>query len=141
MREWESLSYKAKKSREWRARNPEKSRQLALVSYKKRRETPEGWLRHVLTTVKRRAFKAGVVFSVNAADFSIPEKCPILGVVLVYGSTLNAQESASIDRIKPWLGYITGNVRIVSRLANRLKGDCTDPAIFRALVADAERHL
>jgi len=41
--------------------------------------------------------------------------------------------SPSIDRIIPNMGYIQGNVAILSYKANTIKQDCTDPAVFRRL--------
>jgi hypothetical protein len=42
-------------------------------------------------------------------------------------------DSPSLDRIDPALGYVMGNVAILSQAANRAKQNETDPAVFRRL--------
>lgn len=137
-RVWQTRVYKRDKSRAWRAANTEKSRYYALRNYKKRRSTKEGWLSHVITSARLRARRRGVSFSITVADFTFPEVCQFTGHVLKYGAPKNDPDGASIDRIIPALGYVSGNVRIISRYANMVRHDCLSPELFRALAADAE---
>ena len=53
-----------------------------------------------------------------------PSHCPILGVELTHlgGGRWN---SPSIDKVVPELGYVKGNVRIISNLANTMKSDAS----------------
>lgn len=75
----------------------------------------KGWY----NTLKKSARRRGKVFALTLADMpKCPEKCPVLGIVLRYGSQRGDPYSASIDRIDDTLGYVPGNVRVVSRLAN-----------------------
>lgn len=136
---WKSKGYKAQKSREWRAKNPDKSVRYVLAAYTKRRATPEGWAAQALSCAKRRANIKGLISDIGASEIELPSHCSILGLKLVYGSTHNDPCSASFDRIDPSKGYVSGNVRVISRRANMLRSDCTDPDIFLALAADAER--
>ena len=46
--------------------------------------------------------------------------CPIFGVSLIKGSG-QTETSPSIDRIRPDLGYVKGNVQFISARANRIK--------------------
>ena len=60
----------------------------------------------------------------------MPTHCPVLGMELNYlGSVGSGGEkppnTASIDRIIPSLGYVRGNVVVVSWRANSLKKDAT----------------
>jgi len=41
--------------------------------------------------------------------------------------------SPTLDRKIPANGYLQGNVAIISFLANRMKRDCTDSAVFERL--------
>ena len=54
-------------------------------------------------------------------------KCPVLGIELKWGSetnkSLHKDNSPSLDRINPNLGYIKGNVHFVSNRFNRMKSD------------------
>ena len=74
-------------------------------------------------------------------DISIPSICPILGLTLEVNKGLGATDcSPSLDRIIPTLGYVKGNVRVVSYRANRLRSDATVDELSR-LLADATKLL
>lgn len=54
--------------------------------------------------------------------------CPVFGIVLSWGmmgqgNKKNSDSAPSLDKIKPEYGYVKGNVRIISLLANRMKQD------------------
>ena len=74
---------------------------------------------------KIRAKKAGVPFSITDEDFEIPEFCPVLGIKLESGTKKYHEASPSLDRIIPQLGYVPGNVVVMSFRANRIKGDAS----------------
>lgn len=79
-----------------------------------------------------RAKKAGVPFSIERRDIIIPDRCPALGTKLVRGKGQPGPNSPSLDRIVPELGYVPGNIVVVSMRANRAKNDLT-VAEMRAL--------
>ena len=64
-------------------------------------------------------------FNITYEDFEIPERCPLLGIPLVkHISEGNAKDdSPSLDRIKPELGYVRGNVWVISHKANEIKNN------------------
>jgi hypothetical protein len=64
-----------------------------------------------------------VPFNVTIDDFpELPTHCPDLHVELIYGNKGKASpRSAAVDKIIPELGYVPGNVRIVSYKANVMK--------------------
>lgn len=80
---------------------------------------------HVLRGAKSRARDRGTPFSITAADIRIPTHCPILGIELVVGIGAPTASSPSLDAIIPKLGYVPGNVWVISQLANRMKNDAT----------------
>ena len=57
----------------------------------------------------------------------ICDECPILGIPLSWTvrSEKVTHNSPSLDRIIPELGYVKGNVRVISARANLLKNDAT----------------
>jgi hypothetical protein len=78
------------------------------------------------------AEKEGIPFTITFDDLEKPEFCPILGVKLNYGCStgVNGKQTrdpnkASIDKLIPELGYVPGNVFIISWRANKLKSDMT----------------
>jgi hypothetical protein len=80
----------------------------------------------MLAVVKKRAKKIGVPFHLTIKDIVIPECCPLLGIKLKYNGTRNNRDSSpSIDRIVPRKGYVTGNIKVISYRANRIKNDAT----------------
>jgi hypothetical protein len=51
--------------------------------------------------------------------------CPILGIPLAIHKGRQVDGSPSIDRMVDKLGYVTGNIRVISWLANKIKGVAT----------------
>lgn len=95
--------------RQWGARNPEKS---------------------LLILAKARAKKANLDFNIDVSDITIPQFCPVLGMELKRSEGQVAQNSPTVDRIIPELGYTKGNVQVISYLANRMKTDATEEQLL-----------
>jgi hypothetical protein len=90
----------------------------------KRRMGERGYKRDIVTSARKRARIYGLSFSITVDDIVWPKYCPILGVELRYGGKgHNATFSATLDRVDNSLGYIPGNVRVISRKANTNKGN------------------
>lgn len=68
--------------------------------------------------------------------------CPILRIELRPGQrgTGPKFDSPSIDRIRPELGYVVGNVAVISMKANLIKQDETDPEVFRSIANWLEKR-
>lgn len=79
----------------------------------------------ILDLAKQRAKSNKLEFNIDRSDIFIPEKCPVLGIMIKCGNNKLSDTSPSIDRINPLLGYIKGNVRVISWRANRLKSDAS----------------
>lgn len=95
---------------------------------------------HLYYRAKDRANKQGIPFTISKQDVVIPEFCPILGVKLFSGSMKERNNSPSLDRIIPELGYVLGNIAVISHLANRIKN--TGTAEEHRKIADwMESHL
>jgi len=88
----------------------------------------------------KRAKENGTPFSLTVFDVpDIPAVCPVLGIPLVANTVAGPLDSSpSVDRITPALGYVPGNIRIISNRANRLRGDAT-AAELALIAADAAR--
>lgn len=85
----------------------------------------EHWVERILYYTRFRAEKKGIPFNLTIKDIHLPELCPVLGIRLQIGGGPQQDSSPSIDRIIPKLGYVRGNVVVISHRANRLKGDAT----------------
>ena len=107
---WPKFDYK-----EWRSQNPEK---------------------FLLNSARSRAKQRGVPFSITVVDIEIPEFCPYLKVRL----EPNTMYAPSIDRITPSLGYVPGNVEVISRKANMMKSDASVEELLEFAYTILERH-
>ena len=114
------------KTKIWKEKNPEalKNHRASWFSI------PENRIKHTLAQAKRRALKNNVLFNITFEDLlPLPEQCPVFNTPLNYSGAGSQRgfidNSPSIDRIIPSLGYTTGNVKIVSWRANRIKSDAS----------------
>ena len=71
---------------------------------------------------RKRAKQGGLAFGITHAEILIPKACPVLGIPLLIGGP-RSDQSPSLDRILPSLGYVPGNIRVISDRANRLKSN------------------
>lgn len=100
------------------------NRQCSASSTKWHNGNPE---RVMLRSAKHRAKRQGIPFNLTLEDLVIPANCPVLGMPLVCnaGTGSAGQNSPSLDKIIPELGYVKGNIQIISYLANVMKHDAT----------------
>jgi hypothetical protein len=73
-----------------------------------------------------RAKQNNIPFDLSADDLAWPDTCPVLGIKLTYNGQRGDKDTrASLDKLKPALGYTKKNVRVISMRANRIKSDAT----------------
>lgn len=84
---------------------------------------------------KSRAKRADVPFSIKLEDIIIPEFCPVLGVRLEEGTLQNHANSPSLDRLDPSLGYVQGNIWVISHRANLIKNDASLDELKKVVLA------
>lgn len=102
------------KKRDYNTKNKVK---LNNNAKEKRKSDPE---KYMLYRAKYRAKMLGIPFNISVNDIHIPNKCPVFGTDFKYG---DIDYSPSLDRIVPSLGYVKGNVIVISTKANRIKND------------------
>ena len=78
--------------------------------------------KYILTRTRSNSKPRNIECTITIEDIHIPEFCPILGVKLdkVRSGSIYAP---SLDRVDNTKGYVPGNVRVISRRANNLKGE------------------
>lgn len=104
------------------------------------RSTPNGQIRGLVIRAKGRARNRGIPFDLDVSDLlPIPEVCPVLGIPLVFQAKRMGRNSPSLDRLRPELGYVRGNVRVISQRANGLKSDASADELYA--VADYVRLI
>lgn len=81
----------------------------------------------MLSQAKTRAKRGKLVLNIDISDIVIPEYCPLLGIKLHVGGGMGHKhpDSPSLDRVNVGLGYVKGNVRVISDLANTMKQNCS----------------
>lgn len=134
----------------WKKRNPEKvkaygkrhrennkpSRNAYARTYNAKTGYARKWaaaerknapLRYLIKKARHRAKEAGVPFNITTTDLTMPLACPLLGIWLQsnHGGKRTTAYSPTIDRIVPNLGYVPGNVRVISHQANVMKNNAT----------------
>lgn len=81
--------------------------------------------RRLLSWSRDRSKRTGVPNTLEIEDIKIPEVCPVLGIPLFYGDGVSCDNSPTIDRIVPEVGYVPGNIIVVSNRANRIKSNAS----------------
>jgi hypothetical protein len=99
----------------------------AAIEYK---ESTKYSYRHIklrlLRFAKYRAKKNNLPFNLSLDDFEIPKYCPVLGIELKPSvGSKNMECSPTLDKVIPSLGYVKGNVQVISHRANTIKRDAS----------------
>lgn len=111
------------------------AKERAIAKERRSLQGPAGvYFRHML----RRARRDGVPFNLSPALVETMLRrtpaCPVLGIPLRIGgrrgSGKRTDELASFDRLDQALGYVPGNVTVMSWRANQLKSNATPSEIF-----------
>jgi hypothetical protein len=97
-------------------------------------------IRQMLKKARQRANAAGMPFAIDRDDVAAvwppDDRCPVFGRAFVDGRkrrTQAAQFSPSLDRLDSRIGYLPGNIAVISMRANMLKNDVRNPAELRRL--------
>lgn len=95
--------------------------------YRKTRSLLDSVRRRMLARTKHRAKKLSLPFNLTLDDIIIPAVCPVFGRQFNLDATNSSMKdwSPSIDRIVPNIGYVRGNIQIISMRANAIKRDAT----------------
>lgn len=116
-----SESHRNKNREEYNRYCREKKREK--YSKEKRRETYiKNNAKELFYAAKHRAKVKNINFTIDLEDVIIPTVCPVFGIPFDYKNKLHAP---TLDRIVNELGYIKGNVKVISSKANRLKNNGT----------------
>jgi hypothetical protein len=78
--------------------------------------------RYLLRYARKRAKAKGLECTIRPDDINLVDRCPILELPLVKNRGQFQDNSYSLDRIDSALGYVPGNVRVISWKANSVKG-------------------
>lgn len=121
----------------YRKKQPEKSKKISQEGYqrnkekrlkaRKQRHSDEPWHQMVITA-RRSSTRTNVPFDIDAeyvkSIFPTDNKCPVFETLFTTSTKGKTRDqSPSLDKIIPSLGYVKGNVVIISLKANRMKNN------------------
>jgi signal recognition particle GTPase len=134
IKEWNKKYYQENKERinERCKKYNKENKEKLNAQRKKYREEDRG--RHMAQQIRYRANEKNLPYDLDA-DYlkSIwPEdnKCPALGLEFSKPGEGLKENSSSLDRLVPELGYVKGNVAIVSMLANQIMSNATPDQVI-----------
>jgi hypothetical protein len=110
----------------------------ALNTAAKRKYYAKDSRHDILGTIRRRAAQTGTPFDITVDDIVTPNFCPVLGIPLKVSKGRPGPNSPSVDKMIPELGYVRGNVAVISFKANCMKQNGT-PEELRAVADWLER--
>ncbi len=124
------------RTKQYKKLNPEKYKQSQRKKYENNlKKDPEynsklyrkNYKQNLISNANRRARLKGVFFDLCIQDISIPETCPVLGILLspAFGTGKISHNSPTIDRINLASGYTKNNICIISNKANVIKNNAT----------------
>jgi hypothetical protein len=106
-RAWNASAKAAEAKQRWKDKDPKRA-----------------WAVSATGGAKSRAALAGISFDITSEYIlSItPDVCPVFGTSFVFiGNRKVGAASATLDKLNPNLGYVEGNVAVISRKANMIK--------------------
>lgn len=71
---------------------------------------------------RARAKRDNIICNITYKDIIVPEKCPYLDIPLI---PFSGWFTPSLDKIIPELGYVPGNIQVISKLANTMKNQAS----------------
>lgn len=126
------LSMKRKEQRERRKLRDIDHHQAVAREYKR---NGKGWFYSWANAIKERSRKLNIPCDIDAEwlEQNMPTHCPVLGIELLRRTSRgdNSPAAPTVDRLIPSVGYVRGNMHIISRRANNVKSDASAAEILR----------
>lgn len=116
-----------------RAQRSNKSKTREEINEYKRNLNRRNPLNILLQQARRRSKLKNIPFDITVDDLTVLEICPVLGIKIQVNSGCVKENSISLDRIIPELGYVKGNVAIISYKANTIKNNASVEELEKVL--------
>ena len=108
--------------------------------YEARRHDTAFRVNQMFNRARRRAREEGLPFTITRADLVVADFCPVLGIKMEWSQTHGPKDgSPSLDKMVPALGYVPGNVVVISHRANRIKTDANLAELRRVVAFYADK--
>jgi hypothetical protein len=129
-----TLTQKQKAFRKWRENNRDydkaRKREYSVERKEQLNKQTRQWhqnnpIKSLLGQARGRASRNNLPFDISHNDLVLPDICPVLGIPIEIGRGARTDNSPSLDRKRPELGYVKDNVFVISWRANRLKSNAS----------------
>ena len=120
----EERSYRATKSREYYHSNKERIAEHRKRYYEANKDRLNALTKEemLFKNAQSRARRKKLPFNITLNDIVIPKNCPVFpSIELCHDNNKTQDNSPSLDRIIPELGYVKGNIQVISHRANTVK--------------------
>lgn len=126
--------YRTKSNKNWNSSMKGKSAKQRW----RMRDPKWAWVVSAVGGARSRSTKSRLLFTItNEYIHSItPDKCPVFGTAFTFIGASNKHLSANVatlDRIVPELGYVVGNVCVISMKANAIKSNASTEDVEKVL--------
>lgn len=102
-------------ARKYRKAHPEQTKAIL------RKYAQNNPIVYMLSSARKRSKALRVPFNLEREDITILTHCPVLGIPLFNGGRKHQDNAPSLDRVRPHLGYVRGNIAVISFRANSIK--------------------
>lgn len=126
--------YKEHRAQEIARATKSQNRDRTKTNQYKRELTRKNPIGYMIQRIRSRAKLNNIPFDLTKEDIVIPSVCPVLGIPLQVSDGKAGPNSISLDRINPELGYIRGNIVVISHKANTIKSDATLLELEKVLI-------
>jgi hypothetical protein len=91
------------------------------------RDPKNAWACGAVGQAKTRARAVGLEFDIDKDYIAsiLPDVCPVFGTPFVWYGKKISELSPTLDRLIPALGYVKGNIAVISMKANAIKSNAT----------------
>lgn len=120
-----------------RAANPQHQKEVRAA----RLTIPEKYLNDYCKRIQYKCRHENIPCNIDVSDIVVPDTCPILGIPIFRAKGNLCNNSITLDRIIPELGYVKGNVRVISCRANKLKSNMTLAEMWKLYEATKQAIL
>lgn len=102
--------------------------------YQDKRNNKRNMAKALWRHARDRALRDNLPFEITPEDVRIPDECPVLGIRIKKGEKHQRPYSPTLDKFIPELGYVIGNINVISAMANTIKSYATPEQV--QMVAD-----
>jgi hypothetical protein len=114
-------------------KHAQNNKEYYALKHKDYRKVSKNRIRIMYRSAQKRAKNNNLPFTITEQDIVIPKRCPIFNEIEFLDDSGNVKNnifanrnySPSLDRIDNNLGYVPGNIIVISDRANRLKSNAS----------------